>query len=77
MLQIPGAGHLLPLEQPDRLADALIGWLARTAEVNEYYVAGRAVPHHVHHAELAERLVVQRDAGRAVVLDIRAPAGRA
>lgn len=23
---------------------ALIGWLARTAEVNEYYVAGRAVP---------------------------------
>ncbi|MFS8070858.1 MAG: hypothetical protein ACMG6S_31205 [Byssovorax sp.] len=40
-------------------------------------VAGLAVPHHVHHAELAERLVVQRDAGRAVVLDIRAPAGRA
>lgn len=26
--EIPGAGHLVPLEQPDALADALLGWLA-------------------------------------------------
>lgn len=25
--EVPGAGHLLPLEQPDALADLLIGWL--------------------------------------------------
>jgi pimeloyl-ACP methyl ester carboxylesterase len=29
--QIDGAGHLLPLEQPHVLADALIGWLAEVA----------------------------------------------
>lgn len=29
--QIDGAGHLLPLEQPQQLADTLIGWLAEEA----------------------------------------------
>lgn len=29
--EIPQAGHLLPLEQPNALADALIGWLAKEA----------------------------------------------
>jgi pimeloyl-ACP methyl ester carboxylesterase len=28
LVQIAGAGHLVPLEQPDLLADALLGWLA-------------------------------------------------
>ena len=27
--EIPAAGHLLPLEQPDALADALLGWLEK------------------------------------------------
>ena len=27
--EIPQAGHLLPIEQPNALADALIGWLAK------------------------------------------------
>jgi pimeloyl-ACP methyl ester carboxylesterase len=29
--EIDEAGHLLPLEQPDMLADALLGWLAKEA----------------------------------------------
>jgi pimeloyl-ACP methyl ester carboxylesterase len=29
--KIPEAGHLLPLEQPKALADALLGWLAEEA----------------------------------------------
>jgi pimeloyl-ACP methyl ester carboxylesterase len=29
--EIAGAGHLLPLEQPDCLAESLLGWLAEEA----------------------------------------------
>jgi pimeloyl-ACP methyl ester carboxylesterase len=31
VVQIPAAGHLVPLEQPHALADALLGWLAEEA----------------------------------------------
>jgi pimeloyl-ACP methyl ester carboxylesterase len=30
--EIPGAGHLVPLEQPNTLSAALIGWLAEEAQ---------------------------------------------
>ena len=28
-VELPGAGHLSPAEDPDGFADALLGWLAR------------------------------------------------
>ena len=32
MVEIAGAGHLLPMEQPDALAGALLDWLAKESE---------------------------------------------
>lgn len=32
VVEVPGAGHLLPLEQPHALTDALIGWLTKDVQ---------------------------------------------
>ena len=37
LTEVAGAGHLVPLEQPAALADALLGWLAKEAQCLSAY----------------------------------------